>query len=124
MKTNLHDLRVGKGLSLRDLGKMVGVTAQTLCSIEAETSTPSMGLLVSLSKALGVTPDAIIWDGIHDDQDNERKSVSEVTEIRCAECKESIVKIIDYNRIMVKCHSCQTPMLCNLERGSSCNVGF
>ena len=124
MKTNLHDLRVGKGLSLRDLGKMVGVTAQTLCSIEAETSTPSMGLLISLSKALGVTPDSIIWDGIHDDQENERKSESEVFDIKCAECNETIVKIIDYSRVMVKCHNCKKPMLCNLERRSSCNVGF
>lgn len=65
-KTNLNHYRTEQGLSLTDLAIKTDVSAQTLCSIEAETSTPSMGLIIDLCKALNITPNELIWNGIHD----------------------------------------------------------
>lgn len=46
--------REAAGFNQRELAKMAGITAMAISKYEREESTPSSGVLLALSKALGV----------------------------------------------------------------------
>ena len=59
---NLMVARTKKGISQTELAKMVGVTRQTICLIEAGRYNPTVKLCIQICKALGKTLDEIFWE--------------------------------------------------------------
>jgi putative transcriptional regulator len=55
MKNNIKDERQKKGLTQIQLAEMVGVSRQTIFSIEVNKYLPSVLLSIKLAKALGKT---------------------------------------------------------------------
>jgi putative transcriptional regulator len=53
LKNNLKEIRVASGLSQETLAESVGVTRQTIISIEKGVYQPSVGLALKLAKKLG-----------------------------------------------------------------------
>lgn len=54
--------RMEKGLSQIELGKMTGVTRQTIGMIEAGDFNPSLKLCVAICKALDKTLNDLFWE--------------------------------------------------------------
>jgi putative transcriptional regulator len=50
MKNQVRELRVERGLSQSDLGEAMGVSRQTINSIETERYTPSLPLAIALAR--------------------------------------------------------------------------
>jgi putative transcriptional regulator len=50
MRNSVRDLRTGRGLSQADLGQALGVSRQTINSIETERYTPSLPLALALAR--------------------------------------------------------------------------
>jgi putative transcriptional regulator len=50
------------GLSQAELAKAVGVTRQTICSIEAGNYNPTLNLCKLICRKLGKTLDELFWD--------------------------------------------------------------
>ena len=61
LKNNLKEIRVGSGLSQEALAESVGVTRQTIISIEKGVYQPSVGLAVKLSKKLNKTVESLFY---------------------------------------------------------------
>lgn len=61
LKNNLKGVRVGSGLSQEALAESVGVTRQTIISIEKGVYQPSVGLAVKLAKKLGKTVESLFY---------------------------------------------------------------
>ena len=53
MRNTLRDLRAGRGISQGDLGEALGVSRQTINSIETERYTPSLPLAIELARYFG-----------------------------------------------------------------------
>lgn len=58
----LHDLRMARGLSLRSLADMAGVSATLLSQVEREVTEPSLTTLRSLSAVFGESMSALFAD--------------------------------------------------------------
>src|SRR5688572_22672148 len=59
----LREARIAAGLSLRDLGRRVGVSASLLSQIENGKSDPSVSSLYALVSELGLSLDALLQPG-------------------------------------------------------------
>ena len=57
----LKSARVAKDLSQEDLAKAVGVSRQTINSIEKGDYNPTIQLCISICKVLGKTLDELFW---------------------------------------------------------------
>ena len=57
----LKSARVAKDLSQEDLAKAVGVSRQTINSIEKGDYNPTIKLCISICKVLGKTLDELFW---------------------------------------------------------------
>lgn len=53
MRNDVRDLRAGHELSQRQLGEAMGVSRQTINSIEKERYTPSLPLAIALARYFG-----------------------------------------------------------------------
>lgn len=58
----MRTARRESGLSQAQLAKEVGVTRQTICSIEAGDYNPTLNLCKLICKTLGKTLDQLFWD--------------------------------------------------------------
>lgn len=59
----LREARKAAGLSQSQLAARVGVTRQTICSIESGDYNPTLRLCVGICRALGKTLDDLFWEG-------------------------------------------------------------
>ena len=53
-RRKIEELRMEKGLSLKEFGEAAGVNTQTICAIRNGDSTPNPGTLKKIADALGV----------------------------------------------------------------------
>jgi putative transcriptional regulator len=58
----VRELRTERGLSQGDLGKAVGVSRQTINSIETERYTPSLPLAMALARFFSTTVEDVFHD--------------------------------------------------------------
>ena len=54
--------RIGRDMSQEDLARAVGVTRQTIGSIENGSYNPTLKLCIAICKALGQTLDQLFWE--------------------------------------------------------------
>jgi putative transcriptional regulator len=66
MKNLIRALRNDRGLSQRELAEAMGVSRQTINSIEQERYTPSLPLAIALARFFGSTVEEV-FDGDGDD---------------------------------------------------------
>ena len=59
VRNDVRDLRTEKGLSQADLGVALGVSRQTVNSIEAERWTPSLPLAIAIARFFGRTVEEV-----------------------------------------------------------------
>ncbi len=57
----MKSARAALDLSQDELAKIVGVTRQTICSVENGGYNPTISLCVSICRALGKTLDDLFW---------------------------------------------------------------
>jgi putative transcriptional regulator len=62
MKNLVRALRIEKGLAQGELGEAMGVSRQTINSIENERYTPSLPLALALARYFGVTVEEMFDD--------------------------------------------------------------
>ncbi len=62
MKNLVRTLRIEKGLAQGELGEAMGVSRQTINSIENERYTPSLPLALALARYFGVTVEEMFDD--------------------------------------------------------------
>jgi putative transcriptional regulator len=62
MKTQVRALRTQKGMAQGELAEAMGVSRQTINSIENERYTPSLPLALSLARYFGVTVEEMFDD--------------------------------------------------------------
>jgi putative transcriptional regulator len=62
MKNLVRELRIEKGLAQGELGEAMGVSRQTINSIENERYTPSLPLALALARYFGVTVEEMFND--------------------------------------------------------------
>jgi putative transcriptional regulator len=62
MKNLVRELRIEKGLAQGELGEAMGVSRQTINSIENERYTPSLPLALALARYFGVTVEEMFDD--------------------------------------------------------------
>ena len=58
----LKSARAGKDLSQQDLANLVGVSRQTINSIEKGNYNPTIKLCIAICKVLGKTLDELFWE--------------------------------------------------------------
>jgi putative transcriptional regulator len=63
MRNSVRDLRTGLGLSQGQLASEMGVSRQTINSIEQDRYTPSLPLALALARFFGTTVEAIFDAG-------------------------------------------------------------
>ena len=56
----VHDRRMARGWTLRQLGEMANLSFQSICNIEKGRQTVSLQRLVDLADALGCTPNDLL----------------------------------------------------------------
>lgn len=61
LKNNLKEIRVANELSQEALAESVGVTRQTIISIEKGVYQPSVGLAIKLAKKLNKTVESLFY---------------------------------------------------------------
>jgi putative transcriptional regulator len=61
LRNNLKEIRVANELSQESLAESVGVTRQTIISIEKGAYQPSVGLAVKLAKKLNKTVESLFY---------------------------------------------------------------
>jgi putative transcriptional regulator len=59
MDNDVRDLRTGRGLSQQDLAEAMGVSRQTINSIETRRYTPSLPLAISLARYFGLAVEEV-----------------------------------------------------------------
>jgi putative transcriptional regulator len=70
MKTKIQQLRKGRGMTQDELAGRVGVSRQTIISLENEKYVASLPLAFKLSEVFGTTiEDIFIWE----DEENEKE---------------------------------------------------
>lgn len=62
IKNNVQESRQKMGLTQEQLAEKVGVTRQTIISIEKENYTPSLALAFSLSSVFKKSVDELFWE--------------------------------------------------------------
>jgi putative transcriptional regulator len=62
MNSDVRDLRKAKGISQEQLGRELGVSRQTINSIEQERYTPSLPLALALARHFGTSVEEL-FDG-------------------------------------------------------------
>ena len=62
MKNQVRELRIQKGLAQGQLAEAMGVSRQTINSIENERYTPSLPLAMALARYFGVTVEEVFDD--------------------------------------------------------------
>ncbi|MCP9319659.1 helix-turn-helix transcriptional regulator [Acetobacter persici] len=62
MKNQIRELRLKHNLSQQDLGERIGVSRQTINSIEAERYDPSLPLAFKISKFFGLQIEEIFYN--------------------------------------------------------------
>ena len=62
MKNTVRDMRMGKNLAQGQLAEAMGVSRQTINSIEKERYTPSLPLALALARYFGVTVEEMFDD--------------------------------------------------------------
>ena len=60
----IRSLRVRKGLSQRELARLSDITPSFLSQVESEHRTASLTVLRRIAKAMGVTPEVLIWEAV------------------------------------------------------------
>jgi putative transcriptional regulator len=65
MRNEIRALRTARGLSQQQLGEAMGVSRQTINSIETERYTPSLPLAIALARFFGTTVEEV-FDANHD----------------------------------------------------------
>jgi putative transcriptional regulator len=63
VRNDVRQLRLDKGLSQADLGTELGVSRQTVNSIEVERYTPSLALAMALARFFGRSVEEVFHDG-------------------------------------------------------------
>ncbi|MBQ7605490.1 MAG: helix-turn-helix transcriptional regulator [Firmicutes bacterium] len=66
----LKSARVAKDMSQEDLAKAVGVSRQTINSIEKGDYNPTIKLCISICKVLGKTLDELFWMPDEENEEN------------------------------------------------------
>ncbi|MBY0310269.1 helix-turn-helix transcriptional regulator [Patescibacteria group bacterium] len=61
VKNNVYALRSARGLTQEALAEAVGVTRQTVISIEKENYTPSIILALNIAAFFGVAVEKVFW---------------------------------------------------------------
>ncbi|MBI5032999.1 MAG: helix-turn-helix transcriptional regulator [Chloroflexi bacterium] len=61
LRNRLKDIRLERQFTQESLADTVGVTRQTIISIEKEKFVPSVRLALQLAQALGVSLDDLFW---------------------------------------------------------------
>jgi putative transcriptional regulator len=61
LQTRLRVARAERGLSQGELAQMVGVSRQTVSSIETGQYCPSTALALRLARALGLSVETLFW---------------------------------------------------------------
>lgn len=69
----IRDIRKRKGISQKELAEKVGLSANALCSIENDKSTPSMKNIKKICSALGVAQSVLMFFSIAEEDIPERK---------------------------------------------------
>jgi putative transcriptional regulator len=59
MRNRVRELRTGRGLSQGQLASQMGVSRQTINSIEQDRYTPSLPLALALARFFGTTVEAV-----------------------------------------------------------------
>ena len=62
MKNQVRELRTGRGLAQGQLAEAMGVSRQTINSIENDRYTPSLPLAIALARYFGVTVEEMFDD--------------------------------------------------------------
>jgi len=62
MRNDVRELRATRGLSQGDLGKVLGVSRQTINAIETERYTPSLPLAMALARYFESTVEEVFHD--------------------------------------------------------------
>jgi putative transcriptional regulator len=62
MRNDVRELRATRGLSQGDLGKVLGVSRQTINAIETERYTPSLPLAMALARYFDSTVEEVFHD--------------------------------------------------------------
>lgn len=62
MRNDVRELRAMRGLSQGDLGKVLGVSRQTINAIETERYTPSLPLAMALARYFDSTVEEVFHD--------------------------------------------------------------
>lgn len=65
----LRDLREGQGLTQKELGEQVGMSAQAVARLEAGVNEPTWPTVRKLADALGVKPNDFLPGGEEADED-------------------------------------------------------
>ncbi|MCB9812281.1 helix-turn-helix transcriptional regulator [Candidatus Nomurabacteria bacterium] len=65
LQNNIHSFRTTAGLTQASLAEAVGVTRQTIISIEKGNYEPSVRLALRLSNTLGVTVEELFYETIN-----------------------------------------------------------
>ena len=65
MKNQVRELRTKQGLAQGQLAEAMGVSRQTVNSIETERYTPSLALAIALARYFGVTVEEMFDDQKH-----------------------------------------------------------
>ena len=61
LRNSIKELRLGAGLTQEELGKLAGVSRQTIISIEGGRYTPSLALAMRLASLLGARVEDIFF---------------------------------------------------------------
>ena len=62
MRNDVRDLRAARGLSQGELGKVLGVSRQTINAIETERYMPSLPLAIALARYFKSTVEEVFHD--------------------------------------------------------------
>lgn len=74
--------RVGLGLSLREVAKLIGVSAQTIAKVERASFSMSESKVVVLAEALNLDPDQLLLDFGRCPSDAVPQTIEEVEAVR------------------------------------------
>lgn len=88
LSERLHDLRIGKRLSQRQVATLIGVNPSTISTYESATRLPSYSSLIRLAKVYGVSVDYLLGieekhsaDLLNRLSGEEREIVTEIAEV-------------------------------------------
>jgi transcriptional regulator with XRE-family HTH domain len=60
----IRSFRVRKGLSQKELARLSHITPSFLSQVESEHRTASLTVLSRIARAMGVTPEVLIWEAV------------------------------------------------------------